>query len=76
MRGIADERDLVVEKPRRASDRDQRTGWVLAKIFEQRRHERDGVGKFFVEEATDVVIGLGGLKAARSFEFPKERAGK
>src|SRR5438477_8806059 len=76
VRGIADERDLVVEKPRRATDRDQRAGWVLAKIFEQRRHERDRIGEFLVEKATDVVVGRGGLEATRTFEFPKERAGK
>jgi len=34
VRGVADERDLVSVEPGRAPDRNERTGRVLAKIFE------------------------------------------
>ena len=74
--GIADERDLVPVKPGRATDGDERTGRILAKILEQRRHQRNGIGKFLVEKAADLVVTLGGGKAARAFEFPEERAGE
>jgi hypothetical protein len=73
---IADERDRVFEGPGRATDRDQRSGRVFPEIFEERRHERDGVGKFFSEETADLVVGRRRFETARALEFPKERAGE
>jgi hypothetical protein len=45
-------------------------------IFEQRRHDRDRIGKFFTKESADIVIGFCGGETARAFEFPEERAGE
>ena len=74
--GVADERDFVFVEPRRATNRHERAGRIGFEIFEQRRHQRHGIGKFFLEKAADFVVGLGRLETARPFEFPKERAGE
>ena len=76
MGGVANQADLVLIEPRRAPDRDQRARRIVFKIVEQIRHERHGIGKFFLEESTNLVVGFGRGETARSFEFPKQRAGE
>ena len=76
MRGVANETNLVFIKPRRAANRDQRSGRIVFEIVEQVRHERHRVRKFFIEETAHFIVRFGRGKAARSFEFPKKRAGE
>ena len=76
MRGVADKRDLVFVAPWRAANRHKRSGRIFAEILQQRRHKRDGIWKFVVEKATDIVVSLGRGETARTFEFPEERTGK
>src|SRR5207245_9789714 len=56
--------------------RDLLAGWIVSKIVEQIWHQRHSVRKFFFKEAMDIVVGFGRREAARSFEFPKQRARK
>jgi len=76
MSGIAEQANLVIVKPRRAPNGHQGSGRIFAEIFKQCWHKREGVGEFFVEEAADIVISLGGGEAARAFELPEECAGE
>ena len=74
--GVADQCDFVFVIPRRAANRDQRSGRVIFEIVEQRRHEWNGIGKFFVEESANIVIGSCRGETARSFEFPEKCTGE
>src|SRR5262245_27250057 len=38
VRGVADEANLVLIKPRRAADGHERTRWIISKIVNQTRH--------------------------------------
>src|SRR5438876_911476 len=73
---VADQTNFVAIKPRRATDRDQRAGWIVFKIVEQVWHQRHGVGKFFIEKSTDLVVRFCRRKAARTLELPKQSAGE
>ena len=76
MSSIAEQANLIPIKPWRAPNGHERSCRILAEIFKQSRHEREGVGELFVEEAEDIRVGLCRGKAARALEFPKERAGE
>src|SRR4030095_5503480 len=73
---IAEQANPVTVIPRRATNCDKRASWVVLEIFEQRRHQGNGVRKFFIEEAPDIVIRLCCGETTGSFEFPKKRAGE
>src|SRR5215470_9336619 len=65
---VADQRDPVFVEPWRATNRDQRAGWIVSKIVEQIWHQRHSIRKFFFKEALDIVVGFSRREAARSFE--------
>src|SRR5207302_9323388 len=58
VRSIADEANLIPIEPRRAANRHQRTGWIIAEIFKQGWHKRHGIRKFFPEAPANIRIGL------------------
>ena len=74
MSGVPEDANLVAVIPRRTADGDQRAGRIVLEIFEQRGHQRHGIGEFFFEKSAHILVGFRCSKTAFSFEFPKERA--
>src|SRR5207245_3756306 len=73
MCGIAKKADFVSLIQWRAPNGHERSSRILPEIFQQRRHQRYGIGEFFTEKSAHIVIGFRCGKAARTFEFPKQR---
>ena len=74
MCGVAEKADFVAIVPWRAPNGHERAGRIFAEVFEQRRHQRYGIRKFFTEKSAHILISFRCSKTARTFEFPKQRA--
>src|SRR5439155_4384673 len=73
---ITEQANSVAVIPWCAANRDKRARWIVLEIFEQRRHQGNGIRKFFTEEAPDFGIRFRCGETTRPFEFPKKCTGE